>query len=144
VREVDAPAIRRGMPLEVRVLAYPERVFKAKLAYVAPSVDPTTRRVAVRAEVENPDGALKPEMFASFSIVTGTDSKAPALPESAIIYEGRSTRIWIARDNGSLALRQVKLGRSSSGVFEVLAGVSAGEKVVTSGALFIDRAASQE
>ena len=66
-----------GEPVEVHVLAYPSRIFKAKLAYVAPAVDPNTHRLPVRAEVENPDGALKPEMFASFSIITGDAHSAP-------------------------------------------------------------------
>ena len=71
VREVDAPSMRLGQAVEVHVLAYPGRVFNAKLTYVAPSIDPNTHRLPVRAEVENPDGALKPEMFANFSITTG-------------------------------------------------------------------------
>jgi cobalt-zinc-cadmium efflux system membrane fusion protein len=144
VREADAPAIRRGMPVEVRVLALPDRVFKAKLTYVAPSVDPVTRRVAVRAEIDNPDGALKPEMFASFSIVTGGESKAPAIPDSAIVYEGQSTRVWVAKPDGSLGLRKINIGRSMGNMFEALSGVKAGEKIVTSGTLFIDRAAKGE
>jgi membrane fusion protein, heavy metal efflux system len=144
VRETDAPSIRRGMPVEVRVLAFPDRVFKAKLTYVAPSVDPVTRRVAVRAEIDNPDGELKPEMFASFSVVTGGESKAPAVPESAIVYEGPETRVWIAKADGSLGLRQIKTGRSLGTMFEALSGVKAGERIVTSGTLFIDRAAKGE
>lgn len=144
VREADAPLVKRGLPVEVRVLAYPDRIFKAKLTYVAPSVDPTTRRIAVRAEVENPDGELKPEMFASFSIFTGSDSKAPAVPESAIVYEGQDKRVWIARADGSLGLREIRTGRAQGGMFEALSGVKAGEKIVTSGTLFIDRAAKGE
>jgi cobalt-zinc-cadmium efflux system membrane fusion protein len=144
VREADAPAVRRGMPVEVRVLAVPDKVFKAKLTYVAPTVDPTTRRVAVRAEVENPDNELKPEMFASFSIITGSESKAPAVPESAIVYEGQDTRVWVAKADGSLGMRPVRLGRAMGNSFEALSGVKAGEKIVTGGTLFIDRAAKGE
>ena len=71
VREVDAPLMQIGLPLEVHVLAYPGRVFKGKISWVAPSIDPNTHRLPVRADVENPDGALKPGMFANFSIITG-------------------------------------------------------------------------
>ena len=141
VRESDAPRMRVGDAVEVRVLAYPGRVFKAKLAYVAPSVDPATHRLPVRAEVENPDGELKPEMFASFSIITGNDASAPAVPEDAVVYEGDSARVWVARDDKSLALREIRVGRVSDGRVEVVAGLEPGEKVVTSGSLFIDRAA---
>ena len=141
VRESDAPLMRVGDAVEVRVLAYPGRVFKAKLAYVAPSVDSATHRLPVRAEVENPDGELKPEMFASFSIITGNDASAPAVPEEAVVYEGDTARVWVARDDKSLALRQIRVGRVSDGRVEVIAGLAPGEKVVTSGSLFIDRAA---
>ena len=144
VREVDAPLMRTGLPLEVHVLAYPDRLFKGKISWVAPSIDPNTHRLPVRAEVENADGALKPGMFANFSIITGQVSTAPAVPLSAVVYEGERARVWVASDGGSLALREIRTGRSSDGMVEVLAGLSAGERVVTSGTVFIDRAAKAD
>ena len=141
VREVDAPLMHVGLPLEVRVLAYPDRVFKGKVSYVAPSIDPNTHRLPVRADVENPDGALKPGMFANFSIITGEASTAPAVPPEAIVYEGEKARVWVAGDGDTLALREIRTGRTRDGMVEVRAGLSAGEKVVTSGTVFIDRAA---
>jgi membrane fusion protein, heavy metal efflux system len=142
VRETDAPLMRVGQPVEVRVLAYPGRVFKAKLTYVASSVDPNTHRLQVRAEVESPDSDLKPEMFASFSIITGGDSAAPGAPQDAVVYEGDTARVWVAHDDRSLGLRPIRTGRvSSEGMVEVLAGLEPGEKVVVAGTLFIDRVA---
>jgi cobalt-zinc-cadmium efflux system membrane fusion protein len=142
VREVDAPLMHVGDPVEVRVLAYPDRVFKAKISWIAASIDPNTRRLSVRADVENPDGALKPGMFASFSIITGSASTAPAVPQSAIVFEGDAAHVWVAGDDGTIAVRSIRIGRSADRMVEVLDGLSQGEKVVTSGALFIDRAAS--
>jgi len=141
VREVDAPLMHVNLPLEVHVLAYPDRVFKGKVSYVAPSIDPNTHRLPVRADVENPDGALKPGMFANFSIITGEASSAPAVPQGAIVYEGEQARVWVARERDTLALREIRVGRISDGMVEVLAGLSPEEKVVTSGTVFIDRAA---
>jgi cobalt-zinc-cadmium efflux system membrane fusion protein len=141
VREVDSPLMKIGLPLEVHVLAYPSRVFKGKVSYVAPSIDPNTHRLPVRADVENPDGALKPGMFASFSIITGEAATAPAVPQEAIVYEGEQARVWVAGEGDTLALREIHTRRTSDGMVEVLAGLSAGEKVVTSGTVFIDRAA---
>jgi len=141
VREVDAPLMHVGLALEVHVLAYPSRVFKGKVSYVAPSIDPNTHRLPVRADVENPDGALKPGMFANFSIITGEAATAPAVPQDAIVYEGDRARAWVAGESDTLALRAIRTGRISDGMVEVLAGLSAGEKVVTSGTVFIDRAA---
>ena len=144
VREADAPRVRRGQPVEVRVLALPERTFKAKLAYVAPGIDPITRRLAVRAEVENPDAVLKPEMFATFSIITGSDYSAPGVPGSAVVYEGDTARVWVLNRDGTIALRPVQTGRTSRGFVEVIAGLAPGEQVVTAGTLFIDRAARSD
>jgi len=141
VRESDARTVSVGQPVEVRVLAYPGRVFKARLTWIAPSIDATTRRLPVRAEVENPDGALKPVMFASFSIITGGEVAAPAVPQSAVIYEGESARVWVALDDGSVAARSITVGRTNEGMVEVTQGLAAGEKIVASGTLFIDRAA---
>jgi membrane fusion protein, heavy metal efflux system len=144
VREVDAPLMDLGLPLEVRVLAYPDRIFKGKISWVAPSIDPNTHRLSVRADVENPDGALKPGMFANFSIITGEASTVPAVPQEAIVYEGEQARVWVVGAGDSLALREISTGRISNGMVEVLAGLSADEKVVTSGTVFIDRAAKAD
>ena len=141
VRETDAPYVKKGDTVEVHVVALPERTFTARVTYVSPTLDPTSRRVTVRAEIANPQGLLKPEMFASFNIVSGNPASAPAVPDSGVIYEGGDARVWIAGDDGTLALRKIKAGRSANGFLEVLEGVKPGEKVVASGALFIDRAA---
>ena len=141
VREVDAPLMHVGLPLEVHVLAYPGRVFKGKVSYVAPSIDTNTHRLPVRADVENPDGALKPGMFANFSIITGESATASAVPQEAVVYEGDRARVWVAGEGDTLALREIRTGRISAGMVEVRAGLSAGEQVVTSGTIFIDRAA---
>jgi membrane fusion protein, heavy metal efflux system len=144
VREVDAPYIKVGDPVNVRVLAVPNRVFRAKITYVAPSIDPATHRLQVRADVDNPDGLLKPQMFASFSIITGQDEAAPAIPQSAIVYEGETARVWVQGKDGRLGLRIIRVGRNDGDEVEALSGVRAGEKIVTGGAIFIDRAASGE
>jgi cobalt-zinc-cadmium efflux system membrane fusion protein len=144
VREADAPRVRHGQPVEVRVLALPQQVFKAKVTYVAPAIDPNTRRLAVRAEVENTDGVLKPEMFATFNIITGDEATAPGVPESAVVYEGAAARVWVLNSDGTIALRPIFTSRTSHGIVEVSSGLEAGEQVVTSGTLFIDRAARSE
>jgi cobalt-zinc-cadmium efflux system membrane fusion protein len=141
VPETEAPFIERGQKVEVRVLALPGRVFEAKLTAIAAQVDPVTRRVPVRATIANPDGKLKPQMFASFSIITSGDSVAPAVPEEAIVREGEQVHVWVVGQNDTLALRSIRTGRSNDGMVEVLDGLKAGERVVTRGSLFIDRAA---
>ncbi len=80
-------------------------------------------------------------MFASFSIITGSDETAPAVPEDAVVYEGETARVWVARDDKTLELRRIRVGRISDGSVEVLAGLAPGDRIVTSGTVFIDRAA---
>ncbi len=144
VSEEDAPSMRVGEAVEAHVLAFPGRVFLARLTYVAAAIDPATHRLAVRAEVENPDGALKPEMFADFSIVTGPASEKSAVPEEAVVYEGNTARVWVAGADDTLGLREIRTGRIQDGMVEALSGLRAGETVVTSGSLFIDRAAGTQ
>jgi cobalt-zinc-cadmium efflux system membrane fusion protein len=143
VRESDAPKMRVGAPVEVSVLAYPGRVFNAKLAYVAPALDPNTRRLPVRAEIENPGRELLPEMFASFRIVSGESRLMPAVPQDAVVYEGAQARVWVARPNQkTVVTRPIEVGTTTNGLVEVRKGLNVGETVVASGTLFIDRAAS--
>jgi cobalt-zinc-cadmium efflux system membrane fusion protein len=140
-REDEAPRLHAGDPVEVRVAAFPGKVFKARLAYVASSIDANTHRLPVRAEIDNPDFALKPGMFARFRIITGADVKAPAVLEQAIVYEGEDTHVWLADPKAkTLEIRQFKAGRISDGMVEVLDGLKPGESIVTAGAVFIDRA----
>ena len=140
-REEDAPLMHPGDTVEVTVLAKPTKVFKARLTYVASSIDPNTHRLAVRAEVENPSGELKPEMFASFRIITGEDGVAPGVPEAAIVYEGDRAHVWLADEKTkTLEIRPIRISRGRNGLVEALEGIRPGDKVVTSGAVFIDRA----
>jgi cobalt-zinc-cadmium efflux system membrane fusion protein len=142
VREEDAPAIHLGDPVELRVIAVPGHVFNATISYVGSQIDPATHRLPVRADVENPKGILKPQMFASVTILTGKGEIKPAIPQSAIIYEGDDARIWVETRNGNLGLRQIRVGLTHGDMVEATSGVQAGERVVVGGAIFIDRAAS--
>jgi cobalt-zinc-cadmium efflux system membrane fusion protein len=144
VREDDAGRVRIGQPIEMHAAAFPDRTFRATLDYVAPMIDPATRRLLVRAVIANPDGLLKPAMFADFAIKTGADETAIAVPAAAVIYEGDQARVWIVQKGQSLGLRNIKTGRTSGGEVEVLSGLHPGDQVVVSGALFIDRAAKTD
>jgi cobalt-zinc-cadmium efflux system membrane fusion protein len=141
VRETDAGLVKLGQSVEVHVLAYPKRAFKARVTYVAALVDSTTHRLPVRAEIDNRDGALKPEMFANFRILTSGTSESPAVTEAAVVYEGDAAHVWVVAGDGLLELRPIRTGRSNDGLVEVLDGLKPGERVVTKGGLFIDQAA---
>jgi cobalt-zinc-cadmium efflux system membrane fusion protein len=145
VRESDAPRMKVGQPVEVSVLAYPNRIFNAKLTYVAPALDPTTRRLPVRAEIANPSRELLPEMFATFRIISGDARMTAAVPADSVIYEGAQARVWVARpDQKAVVTRSIEVGDTVNGLVEVRKGLQVGETVVASGTLFIDRAAARD
>jgi cobalt-zinc-cadmium efflux system membrane fusion protein len=142
VRESDAAAVCIGQDITVNVMALPGRPLTAKINYVAAAIDPGTRRLLVRATIDNKDGLLKPEMFANVTIYSAGDRAAPAVPKQALIYEGDRVRIWVARDDKSVELRQIKIGLINGNLVEVTSNLKPGEQIVTKGSLFIDRAAS--
>jgi cobalt-zinc-cadmium efflux system membrane fusion protein len=143
IRETEAPMVHIGQPIFFTVLAYPDRSFPANISYVATALDPTTRRLLVRASVNNAAGLLKPEMFASVKILTSEGDMAVAVPRDAIIHEGESARVWVARDHDTaIELRQIKVGLSNGAMVEVLEGLAPSDRVITRGSLFIDRVAS--
>jgi membrane fusion protein, heavy metal efflux system len=142
VRETEAARVRVGQEIEFTVLAHPGRVFRATINYVAAVLDPTSRRLLVRATVDNQDKLLKPEMFANVSIFTQDESAGVAVPREALIYEGDAVRIWIAHEDKTIELRQIKTGLTNGRMVQVVEGLVPGERVITKGSLFIDRAAS--
>jgi membrane fusion protein, heavy metal efflux system len=142
VRESEAPNVHVGQALRFKVLAFPDRVFSANIRYVATALDSATRRLLVRATIDNSEGLLRPEMFANVTIFTGEGDLSPAVPREAVIYDGKAARVWVVHDDRSIEQRIIKIGLSSGNTVEVVEGLQVGEKVVTKGGLFVDRAAA--
>jgi len=142
VRESEAADVCIGQDVDFTVLALPGHAFKAKINYVAAAIDPMTRRLMVRATIDNKEGRFKPEMFANVTIYSGDDHTSVGVRKQALIYEGQRVRLWVAHDDKSLELRQIKTGLINGDYVEVRSNLRPGEKVVVKGSLFIDRAAS--
>ncbi|MGZ5874281.1 MAG: efflux RND transporter periplasmic adaptor subunit [Bradyrhizobium sp.] len=142
VRETEASGVAVGQELTFSLLAMPGSQFKARIDYVAAAIDPTTRRLLVRATIDNKDGLFKPEMFANVTIYSGGDHPSVGVPKQALIYEGERVRLWVAHDDKSIELRNIQTGLTNGDLVEVRTNLKAGEKIVTRGSLFIDRAAS--
>src|SRR4029077_7287915 len=142
VRESEAADVKVGQDMDFAVLALPGRTFKARIDYVSAAIDPTTRRLLVRATIDNKDGLFKPEMFANVTIFAGGDHPSVGVPKQALIYEGEHVRLWVAHDDKSIELREIETGLTNGDLVEVRTNMMAGEKIVTKGSLFIDRAAS--
>jgi membrane fusion protein, heavy metal efflux system len=141
VREMDVPLIQLGQMVGVTLAALPGREFPARIVRTSAGLDPATRRLTVMAEVPDPDGALRPEMFANFRITVGEAEQSPAIPTSAVIFRGSEANIWVALPEGRFILRQITPGIRAGDMIQARDGVQVGERLVTGGALFIDRAA---
>lgn len=142
VRETEVSTVSIGQDLSFTVLALPKREIATRINYVAAAIDPITRRLLVRATIDNKDGQFKPEMFANVTIYSAADRPAVAVPKQALIYEGDQVRVWVAHEDKSIELRQVKTGLTNGNLVEVVDNLKPDEKIVTKGSLFIDRAAS--
>jgi len=142
VRETEASGAAVGQEIAFSLLAIPGSQFKARIDYVAAAIDPATRRLLVRATIDNKDGLFKPEMFANVTIFSGGERPSVGVPKQALIYEGERVRLWVAHDDKSIELRNIQPGLTNGDLVEVRTNLKAGEKIVTRGSLFIDRAAS--
>jgi membrane fusion protein, heavy metal efflux system len=138
VPDKDILLMRVGQQIEVRIIAMPDRVFKARVMTIGASSDAATRRVIVRSEIPNPDGVLKAEMFASFKISTGESQPAPAVPLEALIREGDLAIVWVQQEPMVFRRRMVKTGSEQDGRVQITDGLAAGELVVARGAIFVD------
>ncbi len=138
VPENEVRFVRVGHDVEVRLNAMPDRVFKARIAALGASSDSVTHRVVVRSEIDNADGALRPEMFASFRIFTGDPTPALAVPIEALIREASRAFVWVEDQPLTYRRRRVVAGAEQDGRVEIREGLQAGERVVGKGAIFVD------
>lgn len=142
VRETDAGQVSVGQAVEFRILADPRRRISGTISHVAAAVDPVTRRLPIRATIDNPGLTLKPEMFATVSIFANDNESSIAVPREALLYEGEKVRVWTVTADKGVALRQVTVGMIDGKLAQVVDGLRAGEKVITKGSLFVDRIAA--
>lgn len=142
VPEAASAHVRLGDAVTVTTPAFPERTFAARIDNIGASLDPATHRLPVRATIRNPDGALKPQMFASFVIHGRQAASATgvSVPASAVIHEGDAARVWVVGQDRILRARNVTLGPAGEGTVTVTRGLSPGERVVTAGAIFVNEA----
>ncbi len=132
--EKDLGKVKVGAQAAVTVSAYPGEVFKGRLTYISSTMNKETRTVKARVEVPNPDGRLKPEMFASAAInTTGASAKALIVPEDAVLLLQGQPTVFVA-ESGGFEPRAVEVGERAQGYAVLKSGVAAGESVVVSGA----------
>ena len=138
VPEAETPLFKVGQKLQAHVAAYPGRDFDGKITVLGPSVDPNTRRVFVRSEIEDPQHLLRAGMFADFTIRIEDAVNATAVPAAAVVREGDgSLSAWATKDDRHFVRKTIKVGHIQEGYDQILEGLQRGERIVTEGAVFL-------
>lgn len=141
VPETQAALIRPGVEVEGRAAAFPDKIFKGKVAALLPDVNTTTRTIKARIVLANPGGLLKPGMFARLDF-GGHNRQGLMVPTEALIYTGKRNVVIVAEGDGKFRPVDVEVGRDSGEMTEIRKGLQAGQRVVVSGQFLIDSEAS--
>ncbi|MDQ6969255.1 MAG: efflux RND transporter periplasmic adaptor subunit [Mariprofundus sp.] len=136
--EDDLPWVREGDTAEMKVAGIPGRTFTGIVSYIYPYMEAKTRTVKMRLEFDNPELALKPDMFANVNVKAGKQIDAVIVPSEAIIRTGEQEQVFVQRAPGNFEPRKVIVGVDSEGEVQILEGLKAGEIVVTSSQFLID------
>jgi cobalt-zinc-cadmium efflux system membrane fusion protein len=140
IYETDLSNVHAGAPVDIRLAAYPDRDFPARIFAINPTVDPATRTVKVRCVVSNPNGLLKPEMFARIRVGDAVKQKVTTVPSNAILTEGERSYVLVEESSGRFRRREVKSGREVDTNTVVESGLRPNDRVVTSGVLLLNSA----
>lgn len=138
VYQSDLPYVHVGDSVTINTDSYPD-VFRGKISYIAPALDPNTRTLQARIATENPGRKLKKDMYVTASVLAGVNPNALTVPDAAILRDTENQPYVYVRtqNNNQFARRLVKTGDSNSGNTEIISGLKEGEQVVGDGALFL-------
>ena len=138
VLESDIPLFHLGQPVAVKVVAYPERVFRGKVSKIYANVDPNTHRATIRSEIADPRNELRPGMLANFVICVGNPVEGTAIAANGVVREPDGTiTAWVTTDRRHFSQRVIKTGLRTDRQVQVLEGLQRGELVVSDGAIFL-------
>ena len=130
--------IEKGEPIQVELSAYPGEIFRARVARIADMVDSQTRTIKVEAEINNPDGRLRPEMFGQFRHNHGTRPML-TVPAGAVIQREGYSAVLIEEGPGRFREKTVKIGTPRGDLVPILAGISSGDQVVVNGTMLLSK-----
>ncbi|TVP89208.1 MAG: efflux RND transporter periplasmic adaptor subunit [Thioalkalivibrio sp.] len=125
-------SVRRGMPIEARSVAFRDRVFEGEVTAVSTRVDVASRTVTVRAEVDNPEGELRPGMLLTTWLPLDPADRL-AVPEGSVVARADQHFVFVLTDDDTVRRQQITIGRRQPGVVEVLDGLDEGDRVVDDG-----------
>jgi RND family efflux transporter MFP subunit len=137
IYEQDLGAVRAGQLATIRFPAFPGRDVEGRIRFIDPVLDPTTRTAGVRIELPNPQGLLKPGMFANAELRVDLGRRL-AIPRNAVIDTGVRQVVYVMAAPGRFVGREVRLGPQAGDLVEVVAGLAGGERVVTAASFLID------
>jgi cobalt-zinc-cadmium efflux system membrane fusion protein len=136
--EEDSTKLHVGQDLDVTVPVLPEESFKGKIKVIGSIVDPNTRTVLVRADVSDPKRILRSGMYATYLVKGDKLVKGLGVPEDALVREGDGTMsVWVTENERHWVKRTVTLGLRTNGLVQVVSGLKEGEKIATTGAIFL-------
>ena len=138
----ELPWVQVGDTVDMHTDALPGRTFRGRIDFIYPYIDARTRTNKVRIVFDNPKRLLKPDMFTKVDVHASRRIRALVIPTMAIIRTGRKPKVFVETAPGHFEPRTVKIGVSDGPDTEVLAGVRAGEHVVTSAQFLIDSESS--
>jgi len=136
--EDDMPWVQVGDEADMQVAGIPGKTFHGKVSFIYPYLEAKTRTQKIRLEFDNPELALKPEMFANVNVKASKQIQAIVIPDAAIIRTGEQEQVFVQREAGKFEPRKVVLGVVTDGLVQIISGLKAGELVVTSGQFLID------
>jgi Cu(I)/Ag(I) efflux system membrane fusion protein len=137
IYESELASLRVGHTAQVTLASAPGRAWTGRVTFVSPVLDEATRTAKVRIEISNPDGALKPDMYANV-LLQQSAAQVLAVAESAVLKTGTRSVLFVARGNGQFEPRQVETGVEAADFIEIRRGVTAGETVVVDANFLID------
>lgn len=138
VFEQDLGAVSLGQEATVRFEAFPNETITARATYIYPTVSLESRTGRVRLELDNPDGRFRPGMYAQVTLRTAAGDPTVVVPRGAVLETGERSLVFVEDADGALVPREVTPGRTAGRETEILAGLEAGERVVTSAAFLVD------
>ncbi|MGD8112202.1 efflux RND transporter periplasmic adaptor subunit [Vibrio sp. TRT 17S01] len=143
VFERQAHWINAGSKATMTLDALPGKQWVGAVDYVYPILDPSTRTLRVRLKFTNPDGALKPNMFANIALQPVSEQSVLTIPKASVIRSGGMTRVVLAEGNGKYRSARIEVGREAGDKIEVLQGLTEQDRVVTSAHFMLDSESSQ-
>ncbi|HKO51724.1 MAG TPA: efflux RND transporter periplasmic adaptor subunit [Polyangiaceae bacterium] len=137
IPEPDLTAVRVGQTVSLEFDALPGRKFDGQISYLAPAIDPHTRSARARVPLRNSDGVLRANLYGRARIAAGEARTGISIPRAAVQRVKEVALVFVKLSENEYETRRVRLGTSSESSFEVLEGIAAGEKVVTTGSFLL-------